>query len=95
MLRSLQIGLGNVSQHNHAFTLVELVVVIAVLAILGAVSNLSYQGMSANTRDTSRVTDLTNLYSGLSVYYQQQSRFPLPDTPSVRLTYGGTVIGYQ
>lgn len=56
---------------------------------------MSYQSVTANARDASRTTSITNLYAGLSANMAKKGTFPLPDAPTVTLTYSGTVIGYQ
>jgi prepilin-type N-terminal cleavage/methylation domain-containing protein len=51
---------------NKAFSLVELIVVIVILAILWTISFIAIQGYSANARDVKRVSDVKNLYSKVS-----------------------------
>lgn len=48
-------------RRSDAFTLVELIVVITILAILGTIGFISIQGYSKSARDSSRVSDLVNL----------------------------------
>jgi len=44
-----------------AFTLVELIVVITILAILGTIAFISLQGYSADARNSKRTSDLNNI----------------------------------
>ncbi len=44
-----------------AFTLVELIVVITILAILGTIGFLSLQGYSSSARDSTRSSDLASI----------------------------------
>ena len=78
-----------------AFTLVELIVVITILAILGTVGIMSYQGISASARDSTRLYGAQELMKGLQTTFAKTNVYPLPDAPSVTLTYGTTTIGYQ
>jgi prepilin-type N-terminal cleavage/methylation domain-containing protein len=76
------------------FTLVELVVVIAILAILGTIGFLSIQGYSASARDGSRISNLSNLQKGLTLWKVVAGTFPMPEN-AVTLTASGVAIGYQ
>ena len=46
---------------NKAFTLVELIVVITILAVLWTISFVSFQWYAASSRDSVRITDLSNI----------------------------------
>ncbi|MDD3144673.1 MAG: BspA family leucine-rich repeat surface protein [Candidatus Gracilibacteria bacterium] len=50
-----------------AFTLVELIVVITILAILGTIAFINLQGYSAGARDSKRLSDVNNLYKKISI----------------------------
>lgn len=50
-----------------AFTLVELIVVITILAILGTIAFISLQGYSAEARNSKRVQDLSSISSALNI----------------------------
>ncbi len=52
---------------KNAFTLVELIVVITILAILGTIAFISLQGYSADARNSKRTSDLGNLQSSISL----------------------------
>ncbi|MDD2871412.1 MAG: prepilin-type N-terminal cleavage/methylation domain-containing protein, partial [Candidatus Gracilibacteria bacterium] len=49
----------NKGKSRYAFTLVELIVVIAILAILGTIAFMSLQGYSRDARDSVRVSDMS------------------------------------
>ena len=57
----------NMRKESNAFTLVELIVVITILWILGAVWFLSFQGQTANARNSSRSTELQNISKQVQV----------------------------
>jgi len=50
-----------------AFTLVELIVVITILAVLGTIAFISLQGYSADARNTKRSSDLSSITSAMSI----------------------------
>lgn len=77
------------------FTLVELVVVITILAILGAIGFLSIQGYSKSARDSTRISDLANLARSFEVAIAAGKTLPLPDAGMLTITASGTTIGYQ
>ena len=52
---------------KQAFTLVELIVVITILAILGTIAFISLQGYSADARNSKRVNDLGNLADSVNI----------------------------
>ena len=52
---------------RQAFTLVELIVVITILAILGTVAFLSFQGFNLEARNVKRTSDIQNIRSKVEV----------------------------
>jgi prepilin-type N-terminal cleavage/methylation domain-containing protein len=55
-----------------AFTLVELIVVITILAILGTIAFLALGGYSKNARDGVRTRDLNSIISTLTLFQVQK-----------------------
>ncbi|MDD2907394.1 MAG: type II secretion system protein [Candidatus Gracilibacteria bacterium] len=52
---------------NKAFTLVELIVVITILAILGTIAFINLQGYSISARDGKRVSDINNIMKKIGI----------------------------
>jgi len=75
-------------QKKQAFTLVELIVTIVILAILWAIAFISFQGYSRNTRDSARVSDLNSLEKSLAIFMTKTWFYPDPDN-SKTITYEG------
>ncbi|MDR1944565.1 MAG: type II secretion system GspH family protein [Candidatus Peribacteria bacterium] len=50
-----------------AFTLVELIVVITILAILGTIAFISLQGYSADARNSKRTNDVASISQKISI----------------------------
>ncbi len=76
------------------FTLVELIVVITILVILWTIAFTSLWWYSSSARDSSRVSDLTNLSKALEITYQKMSSYPDPDN-LFAVTYSGWLVWAQ
>lgn len=50
------------------FTIVELIVIIAVIGILAAISIVAYNGTQARARDADRISDLQNIADAIKLY---------------------------
>ena len=59
-----------------AFTIVEIVVVISVIAALVTISVIVYRGTQARARDTARYNDVKAIMKGLDVYKGHNGRYP-------------------
>lgn len=77
-----------------AFTLVELIVVITILAILGTLGFISLRGYSKDARNSNRITDMKTLSRWLDLYYQKHENYPIPDELNT-LTYSWWIAWYQ
>lgn len=64
-----------------AFTLVELIVVITILAILWTIGFLSFQWYSLSARDSIRVSDLNSISKSLELFKLQEWFYPAPSNP--------------
>lgn len=62
--------------NNKAFTLIELLIVIAIIAILTALIAFSYTTLQRNARDTQRKNDLQTIAGALQRFYSDNSNFP-------------------
>ena len=81
-------------QNRQAFTLVELIVVITILAILWTIAFISLQWFSKDARNSSRASDLKNIEKVLSLYQLRESQFPLPSN-EVEITYSWAEVWTQ
>ncbi len=66
-------------QNTKAFTLVELIVVITILAILWTIWFLSLQWYSKSSRDSKRISDITNIKKSLDLFSINTGKYPEPD----------------
>ncbi|MCX6704946.1 MAG: prepilin-type N-terminal cleavage/methylation domain-containing protein, partial [Candidatus Woesebacteria bacterium] len=67
------------------FTLVELLVVIAVLGVLVTIGLTSFTSAQMRGRDTQRKSDLKEVSSSLEIYYNDYGRYPSAS--------GGQILG--
>lgn len=58
------------------FTLVEMLVVVAIIAILSSVFLVGLRGFRAQAYDTRRISDIQKIQSQLELFYNQQRRYP-------------------
>ncbi len=78
---------------KRAFTLVELIVVITILAILATIWFVSFSGYLAWARDTNRVAQLKAMSDALELYSTKKS-LPIPDD-KVDIKASAKTIAYQ
>ncbi|HEY8992427.1 MAG TPA: type II secretion system protein [Candidatus Microsaccharimonas sp.] len=58
---------------SKAFTIVELIIVIAVIGILAAIMIVSYNGVQQKARDVSRLSDIDTVSSNLTLYAKEHN----------------------
>ena len=68
--------LKQLKKAQSGFTIIELLIVIAIIAILAGLVLNNFQGAQAKARDTQRVTDLNNVHSKLEEYYNENNGYP-------------------
>jgi len=61
---------------NRGFTLIELLVVISVIGLLSGVVMVSMQDARAKARDSRRLSDMRQIVSALTMYYDKYGAFP-------------------
>jgi len=61
---------------SKGFTLVELVVVIAIIGILSSIVLASMDGARQSARDAKRVADIKNIQVALALFYADNNRYP-------------------
>lgn len=81
-------------QKIRAFTLVELIVVITILAILWTIAFITLNWYSKQARDSSRISDLSTIKTSLELFYIDAGKYPLPTYYS-DITYSWAVVWKQ
>jgi len=89
LLRSTSLENGRL-----AFTLVELIVVITILAILWTIAFISLQWYSRDARDSVRTTDLASISKQLELMIVKAWIVYIPEN-KVDITASGIIISYQ
>ena len=77
-----------------AFTLVELIVVITILAILWTIAFISLQWYSKNARDSSRISDIWSLKTSLELFAVTTWNYPEP-SGWISITYSWSQVWTQ
>jgi len=83
----------NMLLNRKAFTFVELIVVLVIIAILSTIWFTVYESYLSSWRDTNRVLQLKDINSGLSIY-GTKSKLPLPEG-AISITAWSNIISYQ
>ena len=63
---------------SSAFSLVELLVVITILVIISVVAYTSFGGVTDKAKNSSKISHLTSIESGLQMFYQEKNYYPMP-----------------
>jgi type II secretion system protein G len=79
---------------KQAFTLVELIVVITILAILWTIAFISLQWYSTQARDSNRISDLSTMKSWLELFQVDAGKYPQP-TNGIDVTYSWATVWSQ
>ena len=79
---------------KQAFTLVELIVVITILAILWTIAFISLQWYSASSRDSVRLSDMSNIKTSLELYQVTAWKY-VETTDSTEITFSWTTAWNQ
>lgn len=77
-----------------AFTLVELIVVITILAILWTIAFISLQWYSQSSRDSVRISDMSSMKNTLEYFFIDNWKYPQP-TDWVNITYSWAIVWNQ
>ncbi len=75
------------------FSLVELLVVVTIISILATIAYLYFDGNVGKSRDSKRITDLSEIEKALEVYQTKKWSFPDPSN-GVDITYSGSSVAW-
>jgi len=73
-------------QKNFGFTLMELLIVIAILGLLATIGLGSFRTSQMKGRDAQRKSDLSQIQKALEMYYNDYSGYPAAITGGSPLT---------
>ncbi len=63
-------------KHYEGFTLIEILVVVAVIGLLAAVITVALKSARASARDTKRKDDIGQVRKAIDLYYQEYGIYP-------------------
>lgn len=66
-------------RNQKGFTIIELLIVIAIIAILATLVLTNFRGAQAKGRDTVRQNRITSIYTKLEEYYNNENSYPGED----------------
>lgn len=70
-------------EDNHGFTLVELLITIAIIGILAAIVLVNLNSSREGARDVRRVADIRQIITALQLYYNDNGGYPGPAIASL------------
>jgi prepilin-type N-terminal cleavage/methylation domain-containing protein len=87
----------NTLKKSKGFTLVELLVAIAIMAILTAIVTANFSLAKARSRDAKRISDIAQLQLALELFFDKCDRYPNPDggqmpSTSDQCSYSGSNV---
>lgn len=65
------------TKYKKGFTLIEFLVVVAIMMLLGAIVLVSLEKSKARSRDTKRVTDIQSISQTLNIYQNNEQAYPI------------------
>lgn len=75
---------------RQGFTIIELLVSVAIIAILVALIIVSFSNVRAKHRDTKRMEDLKSISNALNLYYSTARQFPTSTGGGIEYIDGAT-----
>lgn len=83
---------------KRGFTLIELIVVIAIIAVLSAMVLISVRSAKTKSRDAQRIANMSEINNALNLYENTNRQYPIytgnitsSDTMSLALESAGTI----
>ena len=77
-----------IGKHVSGFTLLELVVVIAIITILVGLLFPAFQAVQNSAKKTQAKNDLTQIVTAANAFYTEYGKYPLPSTATTDTIYG-------
>ena len=73
---------------NRAFTLIELLIVVAIIAILAAIAVPNFLEAQVRSKVSRTKADMRSLAIALEAYAVDNNNYPVPDGPTLQLPHG-------
>lgn len=88
-------SLKNIKSSNQGFTIVELLIVVVVIAILAAITIVSYNGITSRANNSSAKSAASNVAKKVEAYAAEADTSGYPTGPSVLTGSGAAGKTYQ
>jgi len=75
-MQNIKNKFGLLRNNKSGFTLIEMLVVIAIIAILSGVVIVGVNGFQSRARDTRSIADIKNIQNYLELYFNSCGRYP-------------------
>jgi general secretion pathway protein G len=82
------------TQNTKGFTLIELLVVITIIGILAVGGTATYTAQIQKARDSTRMTDLNAIRSGVEQFYQDFTEYPAVTVDEFTSSGSRSVLSY-
>lgn len=81
-------------KNKKAFTIIELLVVVAIIGLLATLVFLSFSNSRARSRDSARLSDVNRIRQALNLYWQASGVYPSEGEFVVGdpISYGGVIF---
>lgn len=66
----------NTRKFQSGFTLIELLVVVAIISLLSSIALIAFQSARAKSRNVKRLGDMTQMNTGLELYFAANKGYP-------------------
>jgi prepilin-type N-terminal cleavage/methylation domain-containing protein len=66
------------------FSIVELMIVVAIIGILATISGITYARSKMRTRDAKRIADINSISQALFIYKEKNNSFPMSETTPLK-----------
>ncbi|MFX0548755.1 type II secretion system protein [Hathewaya histolytica] len=76
--------LKKLKEKKKGFTLIELIVVIAILGILAAILLPRFSGFTDSAREKTAMSEAKAIYTSLEAYYAENGQYPPADNGSIQ-----------
>jgi prepilin-type N-terminal cleavage/methylation domain-containing protein len=80
------------NNNQFGFTLIEVLVVVAIVGILAAAVIISFANTRARSRDTAKLSDVKQIQTALHLYWQAVGVYPSTVEPGDSIEYGGNIF---
>lgn len=71
--------------NKKGFTIIELLIVIAIIGLLATISMVALNGARQKSRDAKRIADIRQIQTALELYFNDQNYYPSSDESGIVL----------